>query len=69
MANDKKNCTGGLCFDEIGYWSEIKLDIVKEYAQAYSKILATTRGHRATWAASSRRAAKGLVTFAIVGIG
>jgi three-Cys-motif partner protein len=27
-------------FDEIGYWSEIKLDIVKDYASAYSKILA-----------------------------
>lgn len=27
-------------FDEIGYWSEIKLDIVKEYAAAYSTILA-----------------------------
>ena len=27
-------------FDEINYWSEIKLDIVKEYASAYSKILA-----------------------------
>lgn len=26
--------------DEIGYWSEVKLDIVKEYAFAYSKILA-----------------------------
>ena len=26
--------------DAIGYWSEIKLDIVKEYAQAYSTILA-----------------------------
>jgi three-Cys-motif partner protein len=26
-------------FDEIGYWSEIKLDIVREYAAAYSKIL------------------------------
>ena len=25
--------------DEIGYWSEIKLDIVKEYAQAYSTVL------------------------------
>lgn len=25
--------------DEIGYWSEVKLDIVKEYASAYSKIL------------------------------
>lgn len=29
----------GLQFDEIGYWSEVKLDIVKEYAQAYSRIL------------------------------
>ncbi|MGO9109324.1 MAG: hypothetical protein ACLP9L_08835 [Thermoguttaceae bacterium] len=26
-------------FDEIGYWSEIKLDIVRKYAQAYSNIL------------------------------
>lgn len=26
-------------FDEIGYWSEVKLDIVREYAGAYSKIL------------------------------
>lgn len=26
-------------FDEIGYWSEIKLDIVRDYAAAYSKIL------------------------------
>jgi len=28
-----------LRFDEIGYWSEIKLDIVKRYAAEYSKIL------------------------------
>ena len=28
-------------FDEIGYWSELKLDIVREYAQAYSTILAS----------------------------
>lgn len=28
-----------LKFDEIGYWSEIKLDIVKRYATEYSKIL------------------------------
>jgi len=33
----------GLMFDEIGYWSEIKLYIVKEYAKAYSTILATKR--------------------------
>lgn len=26
-------------FDEIGYWSEVKLDIVREYASAYSRIL------------------------------
>src|SRR5271166_3613033 len=26
-------------FDEIGYWSEIKLEIVRDYASAYSKIL------------------------------
>lgn len=30
-------------FDEIGYWSEIKLDIIKEYASAYSTILAAQR--------------------------
>ena len=29
-----------LQFDEIGIWSEVKLDILKEYAQAYSTILA-----------------------------
>ena len=28
-----------LIFDEIGYWSEIKLDIVRRYALEYSKIL------------------------------
>ena len=30
-------------FDEIGYWSEIKLEIVKEYARAYSTILAARK--------------------------
>lgn len=29
--------------DEIGNWSEIKLDIIREYAQAYSRILAAQR--------------------------
>lgn len=29
----------GLKFDEIGYWSEIKLDILKKYAGAYTTIL------------------------------
>lgn len=30
-------------FDKIGYWSEIELDIIREYASAYSKIL-TSKG-------------------------
>jgi three-Cys-motif partner protein len=34
---------GQLQFDEIGYWSEIKLEIVKEYASAYSTILAARK--------------------------
>ena len=28
-----------LKFDEVGYWSEIKLDIVRKYAAAYCKII------------------------------
>ncbi len=32
-----------LRFDEIGYWSEIKLEIIKEYARAYSTILSAQR--------------------------
>jgi three-Cys-motif partner protein len=31
---------GNLRLDEIGYWSEIKLDIVRKYAAAYSTIFA-----------------------------
>lgn len=37
-----------LRFDEIGYWSEIKLEIVRKYASAYSTILSAKefiRGH------------------------
>lgn len=30
---------GAVEFDEIGYWSEVKLDIVREYGAAYSAIL------------------------------
>lgn len=30
-------------FDEIGYWSEIKLAIIREYAQAYSVIINATK--------------------------
>jgi len=26
-------------FDQVGYWSEVKLDIIKDYATTYSKIL------------------------------
>ncbi len=33
----------GLKFDQIGHWSEIKLDIIKEYASAYSTIFSTER--------------------------
>jgi len=32
-------------FDEIGYWSEVKLDIIREYAKAYSQILAKKKLH------------------------
>ena len=32
-----------LVFDEIGYWSEIKLDIIEKYALPYSKILSSRR--------------------------
>ena len=31
--------TRNLRYDEIGYWSEIKLDIIREYAAAYSRII------------------------------
>lgn len=30
-----------LKYDQIGYWSEVKLEIVKKYASAYSTILAS----------------------------
>ena len=32
-----------MSISEIGYWSEIKLDILKEYAHAYSVILSKQR--------------------------
>lgn len=43
MATDTTTQATALQFDEIGYWSEIKLDIVKGYAQAYATILATKK--------------------------
>ncbi|MGH9321137.1 MAG: three-Cys-motif partner protein TcmP [Vicinamibacteria bacterium] len=33
-------------YDEIGYWSEIKLDIIKEYVAAYSRILSAQKRPR-----------------------
>ena len=33
-------------FDTVGYWSEVKLDIVRKYAAAYSKILAAQTSPR-----------------------
>jgi hypothetical protein len=30
-------------FDQIGYWSEIKLEILKKYAAAYSTIFAAQK--------------------------
>jgi hypothetical protein len=35
-------------YDEIGYWSEIKLDIIKEYASAYSRILSSQKNPKLT---------------------
>jgi three-Cys-motif partner protein len=35
-----------LRLDEIGYWSEVKLDIIREYASAYSRILASQTNPR-----------------------
>ncbi|MCU0863477.1 MAG: three-Cys-motif partner protein TcmP [Planctomycetes bacterium] len=41
MAKKKGN---ELQFDRIGYWSEVKLDIIREYCSAYSRILTNQRG-------------------------
>jgi len=38
------NRSSPLKFDEIGYWSEIKLEIIKSYAAEYSKILSAQAG-------------------------
>lgn len=43
MTKAHKSSGDGLCFDEIGYWSEVKLDIVREYATAYATIMAKQR--------------------------
>jgi hypothetical protein len=31
-------------FDEIGYWSELKLEIVGKYGSAYTKAFSRSRG-------------------------
>jgi hypothetical protein len=36
-------------FDEIGFWSEIKLDIVRKYASAYSTIMAKQPSIKRHW--------------------
>jgi three-Cys-motif partner protein len=36
---------GTIKFDTIGYWSEVKLEIISEYAKAYSQILTSNRLH------------------------
>jgi three-Cys-motif partner protein len=47
MANKKRISDSRMSehpqFDEIGYWSEIKLEIIQEYASAYSSILAAQK--------------------------
>ena len=44
LRNSEVNLRGQILtnknFDEINYWSEIKLDIIRDYASAYSRILA-----------------------------
>ena len=32
-------------FDEIGIWSEVKLEIIEKYANAYTKILKKNKSH------------------------
>lgn len=38
-----------LKYDEVGYWSEIKLDIIKKYAAAYTKIMAAQKEYSFTY--------------------
>jgi three-Cys-motif partner protein len=45
-AVDSQRGTPTVRFDEIGYWSEVKLDVVKEYAAAYSRVLTAQRRPR-----------------------
>ncbi|MBI4557643.1 MAG: three-Cys-motif partner protein TcmP [Candidatus Hydrogenedentes bacterium] len=38
-----------LRLDEIGYWSEIKLEIIKKYASAYVTIISAQRKFRSIY--------------------
>jgi three-Cys-motif partner protein len=38
-----------LKYDKIGYWSEVKLDMVREYASAYTTIMAGLKNNRFTY--------------------
>jgi len=42
--NSKNSFDKPMRFEAIGYWSEIKLEILKAYAQEYTKILSKQRG-------------------------
>jgi len=33
----------GLVFDEVGYWSEMKIEIIEDYAKEYSKIISAQK--------------------------
>lgn len=37
--SDQGETAGAFRFDRIGYWTELKLEIIREYASAYSRIL------------------------------
>jgi three-Cys-motif partner protein len=41
VSAERRTLTAAPRFDQIGYWSEVKLDIVKDYAKAYSTILSS----------------------------
>jgi hypothetical protein len=45
-ANTLKPMIDQFQFDRIGYWSEVKLEILKKYAKTYSTILAAQKNRR-----------------------
>jgi len=47
-------------YDEIGYWSEVKLDIVRDYAAAYSTIMSAQKSLLSTTFISTRFAGAGV---------